>query len=238
MLESVKCQEEDLEDRVVEVNLEEEIKRIKNFLIREKNRKSPIVLTCKSLLSLSSKNRRIELKKRVKIFLIVIAVLLTAFTPGSGIQDVDTNAKIKAVFIYNFTKYIEWPNSHEDGEFTIAILGKNEALYKELNKMSQIKKVANQSFSIVSYQSVGDIKSPHILYIPSESTNSLVKAVDKLRGKSTLIVTEKEGMARKGSAINFVIVGNRQKFELNKSNVENHNLKVASTLENLAVLVN
>ena len=45
-------------------------------------------------------------------------------------------------------------------------------------------------------------------------------------------------MAKQGSAINFVIVGSRQKFELNKSNVEKHNLKVASTLENLAVLVN
>ena len=45
-------------------------------------------------------------------------------------------------------------------------------------------------------------------------------------------------MAKKGSAINFVVEGNRQKFELNKSNVERHNLKVASALEKLAVLVN
>ena len=45
-------------------------------------------------------------------------------------------------------------------------------------------------------------------------------------------------MAKQGSAINFVIVGSRQKFELNKTNVTKHNLKVASTLEKLAVIVN
>ena len=45
-------------------------------------------------------------------------------------------------------------------------------------------------------------------------------------------------MARQGSAINFVIVESRQKFELNKNTVTKHNLKVASTLERLAVLVN
>ena len=45
-------------------------------------------------------------------------------------------------------------------------------------------------------------------------------------------------MALQGSAINFVIVGSHQKFELNKANVSKHNLKVASILENLAVLVN
>lgn len=153
-------------------------------------------------------------------------------------QNTDTNAKIKAVFIYNFTKYIEWPSDHKGGEFTIAILGNNKALYDELSKMSQIKKIANQTFSIVTYNSISGIKVPHILYIPSDSTEELDKAVEKLRGKSTLIVTEKPGMARKGAGINFVVVGSRQKFELNKSNVEKHNLKVASTLENLAVLVN
>lgn len=161
-----------------------------------------------------------------------------ASTPNSLPQATDTNAKIKAVFIYNFTKYIEWPSDHKGEEFTIAILGNNKALFDELNKMSQIKKIANQTFSIVSYSSLSEVKVPHILYIPSDRTEALVRAVERLRGKSTLIVTEKAGMAKKGAGINFVVVGNRQKFELNKSNVEKHNLKVASTLENLAVLVN
>lgn len=165
-------------------------------------------------------------------------MVVSAFSPTVQGPKVDTNAKIKAVFIYNFTRYIEWPSDYQTGEFTIGILGQNDALVQELTKMSKVKKVSNQSFSIRSYTSLSDINNPHILYIPDDNTGELTKVVTKLNGKSTLIVTERPGMAKKGSAINFVVEGNRQKFELNKSNVERHNLKVASALEKLAVLVN
>ena len=150
----------------------------------------------------------------------------------------DTNAKIKAVFIYNFTKYIEWPAEDQSGEFKIGILGENASLFTELEKMSKVKKVANRSFSIQSFNSISELTKLHILYIPSTNAEVLGEAVAKYNGKSTLIVTEKPGMAKQGSAINFVIVGSRQKFELNKTNVTKHNLKVASTLEKLAVIVN
>ncbi|MBL1144862.1 MAG: YfiR family protein [Bacteroidetes bacterium] len=156
----------------------------------------------------------------------------------SDYQKVDTNAKIKSVFIYNFTKYIEWPSEDQVGEFKIGILGKDIPLYTELEKMSKVKKVANRTFSIISFEGIAEIDQPHILYIPADNTELLKEAINKLKGKSTLIVTEKPGMAKQGSAINFVIVGNTQKFELNKANVSKHNLKVASLLENLAVIVN
>jgi len=177
-------------------------------------------------------------KRHLIISLFFVFCGLTAFSPANKAPNVDTNAKIKAVFLYNFTKYIEWPEASKSGEFTIGILGENETLYKELEKMSKVKKVANQTFSIKNYESISDLNVPHILYIPADSTEILSKAVERLKGKSTLIVTEKPGMAKKGSTINFVIVGSRQKFELNKANAKKHNLKVASTLEKLAVLVN
>jgi len=178
------------------------------------------------------------LNRKLTVLLVLLMLIISAFGPDMQGSKVDTNAKIKAVFIYNFTRYIEWPTDYQSGEFTIGILGENEALVQELTKMSKVKKVSNQSFSIRTYSSLSDINNPHILYIPDNNTSTLTNVVTKLTGKSTLIVTEKPGMAKQGSAINFVVEGNRQKFELNKSNVERHNLKVASALEKLAVLVN
>ena len=52
-----------------------------------------------------------------------------------------------------------------------------------------------------------------------------------------LIITEKEGLVEKGAGINFIIKNNRQKFELNKKNVEKYKLKVSSNLEALAFTV-
>ena len=177
-------------------------------------------------------------KKTSAILLLFVLTISTAFTPDFSGQKVDTNAKIKAVFIYNFTKYVEWPSGALDGEFTIGILGKNPALFKELDNMSKVKKVANRSFTINSFSTSKELKNPHILYIPEDNSGSLSSAISKLKGKNTLIVTESPGLARQGSAINFIIVGSRQKFELNKNTVSKYNLKVASVLEKLAVLVN
>lgn len=178
------------------------------------------------------------LKRIVSIILVAVFSIGTAFSPSKSNQKVDTNAKIKAVFIYNFTKYIEWPEDYKSGEFTIGILGENEALFQELDQMSKVKKVNNQTFSIQNIEDPASLGNPHILYIPEDSTEELNQALSKLKGKSTLVITEKPGLAKQGAAINFIIVGNRQKFELNKANIEQRNLKVASVLENLAVPVN
>lgn len=172
------------------------------------------------------------------IFFLFLVAVSTAFTPSYSSQKTDTNAKIKAVFLYNFTKYIEWPAEYQKGEFTIGILGENEALFKELDNMSKVKKVANRSFSIRYINSAEEITNQNILFIPKGSKIGMANALSKIKNKSTLIVTEEPGLAKQGSAINFIVVGNRQKFELNKSNIEKHNLKVASALEKLAVLVN
>lgn len=178
----------------------------------------------------------------VKKLLTILSFLLIAvgpsFTPANQAPKVDTNAKIKAVFIYNFTKYIEWPTDYQTGDFTIAILGENEALFKELGNMSKVKKVANRPFTIKKISSPSEIGNSHIVYIPNENIASLPKALTGSKGKSTLIVTETPGYAKKGATINFTILGGRQKFELNKSTALQNNLKVSSTLENIAVLVN
>lgn len=193
-------------------------------------------MNSKSLLLLSPISS--FLKRITSIVLLIILSISTAFTPNTSSQKVDTNAKIKAVFIYNFTKYIEWPQEYKTGEFTIGILGENSALFTELDKMSKLKKVSNQPFVIKSFASASQLDNPHILYIPEDSTDQLRKAIDQLKGKSTLIVTEKPGLAKQGSTINFVVQGSMQKFELNKSNATQRNLKVASALENLAISVN
>lgn len=178
------------------------------------------------------------MKRFVSIFLILVFPIVSAFHPPVSNQDYDTTAKIKAVFIYNFTKYIEWPKDYKSGEFTIGILGDYEALYNELTALSKQYKASDQPFSIKYIDDPSNLSNPHILYIPDDSTEQLSEALESLKGKSTLVITEKPGLASKGAGINFIVQGNRQKFELNKSNIESRDLKVANVLEQLAVLVN
>jgi hypothetical protein len=172
-----------------------------------------------------------------------ILVILLSFTLFSSWvvvrpdQSEEASAKIKAIYIYNFTKYIEWPETYKQGNFVVGVYGNSASLFNELNKMATVKTVGSQKLEIKSITSPADASQCHIVYILSDNSTQLGDVLGKVKNKSALIVTDKAGMAAKGSGINFVIVDNKQKIELNRSNIEKYKLKVASTLVEMALQV-
>ena len=152
--------------------------------------------------------------------------------PNSG------NARIKATFIYNFTKYIAWPDKYKEGNFIIGILGPSN-FYNDLTSLLSTKTVGTQKFEIKSYKNPAEfVGACQILFIPTENSNMLPELLKNMKGKNTLIITEKPGLAKQGSGINFVIENNKQKFEMNKTNIEKYSLKVSGILTDLAIPVN
>lgn len=150
-------------------------------------------------------------------------------------QQEDTNAKIRAIYLCSFTKYFDWPPAYKEGDFIIGIYGSNPSLYSELTRMASTKTVGSQKYDIKSISSTSGLGKCHILFVTADKSDRLNEIVGSLKGKSTLIVTEKTGLAKQGAAINFVIMDNKQKFELNRSNAEKYNLKVSSNLATLAI---
>jgi hypothetical protein len=169
--------------------------------------------------------------KKLAFILISLLILNSGFKVG-----VDTNSKMKAIFIMNFTRYIEWPESYREGNFVVGVVG-NSPLYTELIKMAKTKKVASQTLEIRKFDEIGDIAKCHILYVSENKSQDILSVVSQVKQNSTLIITAKEGLVDRGSGINFVVKNNRQKFELNKKNVEKKRLKVSANLEVLAVSV-
>jgi len=170
------------------------------------------------------------------IIIVLVGVLSLAAAPIQQAEQYNTNAKMKAMFVYNFTKYIEWPQDYKAGNFVIGVLG-DSPLLNELNRMAATKKVVNQTIEVKQYNSIDDIQKCHMLFVSKEQTGKIVQAKTKVTTFSTLIITEVEGLAKKGSGINFVIRDNKQRFELNKRTIEKHKLKVSSNLLALAIVV-
>ncbi len=170
-------------------------------------------------------------KKGLKYFVIALFfVQSTSFT-----DQFNTNAKIKALYIYNFAKYIEWPESYKSGDFVIGILG-NSPVEQNLQTMAKLKKVFNQTIRVKKFSSPDQISKCHMLMLPNASTSLLSTCSKKLSSYSTLIITEKAGIGVK-SGINFVVVDRKQKFELNKQELSSHKLTPSSNLLKLAILI-
>ncbi len=174
-------------------------------------------------------------KRTVKKLYLVFSffLLLSASAFGQFEQAV---AHTKVIYIYNFTKFIEWPPDYHQGDFVIGVINASPVLLSELNKLATQKTSGNQKFVIKNFKSVEEIDKCNILYIPEGSNNMLTEALKKLHGTSTLLITESEGDAKKGAAINFIWKDSKQAFELNKANAEKNHLTVSSSLKTLAAV--
>lgn len=152
-------------------------------------------------------------------------------------QNYDPNAKLKAVFLYNFTRYFEWPSSMKTGNFIIHVVGTGASLNQELSKMAATKQVGNQKLEIKSSSTLDLNLKPNIIFLLNDASDLLKEVTSKFKGKGALIVTEKSGLAKMGSAINFVVFENKQKFEYSKNNALKAGLKASDELKNLAIAV-
>ncbi len=146
------------------------------------------------------------------------------------------NEKFKALFLYNFTKYIEWPANLRQGDFVVGVFG-NPSLALELQTIATKQKVGSQNIIIKAINSVDEIENCHVLYVGHGKCSAITTVLSKLNGKNTLLITDKEGMALQGAGINYIMDGDRLKYEVNRGNIEKKGLVVSSSLLALGVTV-
>ena len=79
---------------------------------------------------------------------------------------------MKAIFIMNFTKLVEWPQAYREGNFVVGVVGESP-MFQELSKMAKTKKVANQTLEIKKFDSSVDISKCHILYVSQNSKDDI-----------------------------------------------------------------
>ncbi len=167
--------------------------------------------------------------------LLCIAVLsLLSFSTSYAQRE--TDYKVHANIIYRFTKYIEWPANKKSGDFIIGIVG-DSPLFEDLKNLSANKTVGNQKIVVIKMSPSANSYNCHILFIGEEESGRLKRIANLTSGAAILIVSESDGLARKGSCINFITVDERLKLEINKSNVEQRNLLIASELLELGTII-
>jgi len=165
-----------------------------------------------------------------------LALIILVISSYSFISDDGTNAHIKATFIYNFTRYIEWPAEYKKGTFIIGVLGETR-MWQELTTMKQKKSRGNQPFQITKFASVNSVNRCHMIFVAESRSHELGLVVSKVKDFKTLIITEQSGLIEKGSGINFVINNNKQGFEINRSSIKEHGLSLSSNLVAFATVV-
>jgi hypothetical protein len=142
-----------------------------------------------------------------------------------------TNYAAHSLFVVSFAKYASWPAS--DGDFKIAVIGKSK-VYEEMVKITANKTVDGKPYKIVQVESLPEALDAHIIFLPDNKSSLIDELTKATEGKPVMIITEREGLHKKGAGFSFVVLDNKLRFDVNNAELEKRNIKMSSNLLNLA----
>jgi hypothetical protein len=169
----------------------------------------------------------------LRVSVCFLAILLHGAISPAPVQAVSPQEyQIKAVFLYNFALFVEWPaSSFPDSRapIVIGILGR-DPFDTYLQEAISGEKVNNRLIIIAHYNSVEEIKQCHILFISSSESGRLETHLQALVGRPILTVADFEGFAQRGGMIRFKNENNKVRFRINVEATTSANLTVSSKL--------
>jgi hypothetical protein len=146
---------------------------------------------------------------------------------------------LKALFLYNFGSYIDWPAGAVSNSepFVIGILGPSP-VELPLREIGASHKINGRPIVVEQFASVDAIKPCHILFIPLAVGREIQQqAIARVRGEPVLVVGESPGFAARGGVVNFFIEANKIRFEVNVDAALAQRLKISAKLLALAKIV-
>ena len=169
--------------------------------------------------------------------IVMIAVWAVAGSvPTAHAQEsLEREYEIKAAFLYNFVKFVEWPAEalpEANPTLNICVLGVDP--FGTALESLRNKTVKGKSLAIRRLEGVDDLGGCHVLFISSSEVKKVAEIVRALKGSSILTVGDMERFAERGGIINLVVDRNRVRFDINVGSAERARLKISSQLLKLA----
>ena len=147
--------------------------------------------------------------------------------------------QLKAVFLFNFAQFVEWPASafpSLETPLVIGVLGE-DPFGPYLDETVREEKVNDRPLVVRRYRSVEEISGCHILFVSREEEGRVPDILDHLRGRSILTVSDADRFATRGGMIRFVTDRNRIRFRINLEAAKAANLTLSSKLLRAAQIV-
>lgn len=167
--------------------------------------------------------------------LLALVIALAAFQPVEGQSVVPREYQIKAAFLYNFARFVEWPEASFAGPKDPIVLGVlGDDPFKQYLDDLAGKEIAGRPISVQRFNHVREVEHVHILFISASEKNSLKEILTSVGGSSTLTVGDAGLFTESGGVISFVKKRNKVRFRINTEASELSNLKISSKLLALA----
>jgi uncharacterized protein DUF4154 len=170
----------------------------------------------------------------------LLCALILAITPEAPAEmKPSAEYQLKAVFLFNFAQFVEWPPDafpETNTPFVIGVLGE-DPFGSYLDETVRGEKANNRALIVQRYRHVHEVKGCHILFISRSETDRLDQILAALHGQKILTVGDSDGFAGRGGMIRFVTERNKIRLKINLETARAAGLTISSKLLRPAEIV-
>jgi hypothetical protein len=169
----------------------------------------------------------------------VTAILIGSILPSIGQSSGISEYEVKASFLYNFAKFVEWPPSafaDKNAPITFCILGE-DPFGTVLDDIVRGKTINDRELVIRRTRRLEDMKGCQVLFISDKENQHLSEIVAGLKGSSVLMIGDSEAFTDHGGAIQFFFEDTKAHFFINIDAIQRAHLSVSAKLLALAKIV-
>ena len=169
----------------------------------------------------------------------IVPLLACSIFFVSAQKPVAREYQVKAVFLFNFTQFVEWsPASFISAQspFVIGILGE-DPFGSYLEDVVSGEKVNGHPLVVVHYKNLEEIKTCHLLFINKTGITNWEDIPASIKGKNILTVSDAAGFLKQGSMIRFITKDNKIRIQINLEAAKEANLAISSKLLRIAEIV-
>jgi len=172
-------------------------------------------------------------------FVVAWAAIAGSFNlHADSAQASPTEYQVKAAYLCNFPKFIEWPSSvHWDDQasITLGILGEDP--FGSALTPAQGKRVSGRKMVIKHLEKLDQLEECDIVFVSRSEEERLSEILRQVRSWNALTISDIEGFAQRGGVIGFIALENKIHFAINVDAAQRLGLKISSKLLRLAKIV-
>lgn len=164
------------------------------------------------------------------IFLILLAFSVPV---DAAARQSSSEYEVKAAFVLNFARYVEWPPKQHTPPFRVCLLGSNP-FGKRLDAAVADERWHGGPFAVRRVQDVREGRDCHLLYVPAAGTDRFVAAAADVAAWPVLTVGETARFLSSGGMIHLFVDENKVRFSINQTSAQSAGLQISSRLLRLA----
>lgn len=190
-----------------------------------------------ALLRRKPQNTRPTLGLKLRMLLLVLLPLSCSATHAYA-DNIEFEYRVKSAFLYNFTKFIEWPAPEATrSDFVMCVAG-NSQFHAKLMETVGNQQSNNKPIRFSFLQHPGEARNCQLVFLGFADHERLSDWVDSMSELAVLTVSDEQDFINVGGMIQFIIVDGKIRFDINQSAAKSLRIKMSSKLLGLARNVN